>query len=290
MSYNLLLDTNFHSLNKNWKLTNCEYKDGYIVGKSTVYSIEQEIILPDPTKLYFSIDYLCFDTNIKYVYCGIFHENGCLETTRKKPKIRKRKRLSVVDQLLTEKVKVMFIVEARTPDTRIYVDSPLLVDLVYHGKDSWPGWLLNNTLDYRYGYEYTNIYPYSEIPFGEEDFSSPYTKTEKGSIGILATVTENDWFRVTQKFEPDRIYLVKLDHEQINKYGQVYMSYGETLSIEADDEQLYLIFKADSRHELKLHLENNEQLPYLINLKHIMIIDITNCKIDEDDIRHLPFI
>ena len=131
MSYNLLLDTSFRNVNKHWKLTNCEYKDGFIVGNSTTYSIEQEIVLPNPTKLYFSLEYLCFDPNIKYVYCGIYHENGCLEATRRKPKIRKRKRISVVDQLITEKVKVMFIVEAKTPDTRIYVDRPLLVDLTY---------------------------------------------------------------------------------------------------------------------------------------------------------------
>lgn len=197
MSYNLLLDTNFNSISKHWKLTNCEYKDGYLVGNSTIYSIEQEIILPDPTKLYFSMDYICFDSNIKSLYCGIFSENGVLETNKKKPRFRKRKRISVVDKLLTEKVKVMFIVEAKTEDTRIYIDSPLLVDLIYQRKDSWPRWMLNSILDYRYGYDYTNLYPVSEIPLETEDFSSPYTKTEQGKTGILATVTETDWFRIT---------------------------------------------------------------------------------------------
>ena len=180
MSYNLLLDTNFRQLNQHWKLTNCEYKDGYLVGNSKVYSIEQEIVLPDPTKLYFGLEYICFDTTITKIYCGIYHENGTLEAVEKTPRIRRRKRISVVDKLLTEKVKVMFIVESETENSKIYIDSPMLVDLVYQKKESWPRSLLNSALDYRYGYEYTNEYHMSEIKFDSEDFSSPYTITEKG--------------------------------------------------------------------------------------------------------------
>ena len=290
MSYNLLLDTNFCQIEKHWKLTNCEYKDGYLVGNSKVYSIEQEIVLPDPTIVYFSFDYLCFDTNIKKVYCGIQHENGTLEAVVKTPRIRRRKRISVVDKLSTEKVKVIFIIEAETETSRIYVDSPMLVDLVYQRKATWTRSFLNTVLDYRYGYEYTNEYHMSEIQLDSEDFSSPYTNTEKGKIGILAKVTENDWFKLNHPFQLDHTYLVKLDYEQINKYGQTYMAYGKTSSVDLDDEQLYMIFKANGHDELKLHVENKEQLPYLINLKHVMIIDITNKTIDEDDIRHLPFV
>ena len=40
MSYNLLLDTTFKKLNKNWKLTNCEYNNGYLIANSKMYSIE----------------------------------------------------------------------------------------------------------------------------------------------------------------------------------------------------------------------------------------------------------
>ena len=72
MSYNLLLNTNFNSKEiKNWKLTNCTFRNGYLISTDKIFSIEQEIILPDPTKLYFSMDYICFDTNIKSIYCGI---------------------------------------------------------------------------------------------------------------------------------------------------------------------------------------------------------------------------
>ena len=290
MSYNLLLDTNFTHIDKHWKLTNCEYKDGYLIGNSTTYSIEQEIVLPDPTKLYFSIEYICFDSNVQSLYCGIFNENGILEATKKKVNIRKRKKLAVVDQSLTEKVKAMFIIEAKTPNTRIYIDSPLLIDLKYQGKDNWPKWMLKKALDYRYGYEYTNVYPYSEITLNNEDFKSVYTETEQGKIGILAKVIEKDWFKINCKLIQNHIYLIKLDYEQINSYGDMYLSYGEVISEFLDEEQLYVIFKANDKDEIKLHVENKEELPYLINLKHIMILDITNLKIDEDDIPHLPFI
>lgn len=73
MSYNLLLNTNFNNKKdiKHWKLVNCEFKNGYLISNDNIFSIEQEIILPDPTKLYFSMDYICFDKNITSIYCGI---------------------------------------------------------------------------------------------------------------------------------------------------------------------------------------------------------------------------
>lgn len=289
MSYNLLLDTNFNKINRHWKLTNCEYKDGYLIGKSKIYSIEQEIILPDPTRLYFSVEYICFDKNIKSIYCGI-QTNDVLEANKKKPRLRARKRISVVDSTCVEKVKVIFIVEAKTEDTKIYIDSPMLIDLIYHHKDWWPRWMLNKTLDYRYGYDYENEYHSSEIKIDNSDFSSPYTETVEAETGILAIIKENDWFRVTHKFKQDNYYLIKLDYRQINEYGEIYMKYGEVVSTTLDDEQLYIIFKANNRDEIRLLLENPEELPYLVNLKHILVANISNLKIEEDDIIHLPFI
>ena len=38
-----------------------------VKANDNIFSIEQEIILPDPTKLYLSLDYICFDKNIKFV-------------------------------------------------------------------------------------------------------------------------------------------------------------------------------------------------------------------------------
>jgi hypothetical protein len=148
MSYNLLLDTNIIDNNKNnnisehWKLTNCYYRDGYLVSNDTIYSIEQEISLPNLTKLYFSMDYIAFNKDIKKVYVGIQCGN-VLESTIKKIKLGSRHRVSVVHNITTEKIKVRFIVEARTKDTKLYIDSPLLVDLNRLGKSFWPKWMLN---------------------------------------------------------------------------------------------------------------------------------------------------
>ena len=291
MSYNLLFNTNFNSKEINhWKLTNCTFKNGYLISSDKIFSIEQEIVLPDPTKLYFSMDYICSDKNITSIYCGI-QTGKVLEANKKKPRINRRKRISVVDQVETEKIKVIFICESKTDNAKIYIDSPLLIDINRQGKDWWPKYVLNKCLDFRYGYDYYNLYKYgSEINIDNPDFSSPYTKTEQANIGILATITENDWFRVSHNFEEDHYYLLKLDYEQINTYGNIYVLYGDVSSKDLDRDQLYIIFKANSRDEIRVKLDNGEQLPYLVNLKHILLIDLTNLKIEEDDIKHLPFV
>lgn len=288
MSYNLLLDTSFKKLNKHWKLTNCTYEDGYLKGNSKIYSIEQEIVLPDPTKLYFAMDYIAKDKRIKSIYIGI-QTGEVLEATKKKPRFHKRHRISVVDRVKQEKVKVILIVEARTADTSIYLDAPLLVDLEVQHKVFWPKYVLNRTLDYRYGYSYENVYKESEISFENPDFTSPYTETTKAEIGIIAACKENDWFPITYNFKPGTTYLVKLDFEELNEYGTVNLVYGQTNSDVLHD-QLVIVFKAEQRQGLRVLLENKEVLPYLVNLKHIMIIDLTGQTLTEGDIPHLPFI
>ena len=39
-----------------------------------------------------------------------------------------------------------------------------------------------------------------------------------------------------------------------------------------------------------MKIDNKEVLPYLVNLKHILIIDLENKRIEIDDVAHLPFI
>lgn len=291
MSYNLLLDTKLSKIDKHWKLTNCIYENGYLISNANIFSIEQEIILPDPTKLYFGLDYICLDKNIKFIYCGI-QINNILEANKKIPRLHKRKRISVVDNSKgAEKIKVIFICETVKPGSKIYIDSPLLVNLSYHDKDWLPRWYLNKTLDYRYGYNYENCYSKGcEIQLDNEDFTSAGTKTEQGEIGIICHVKKHDWFRLTHNFIPDRYYLIKLDFEEINNYGYISASYGETNANLIKNDQLYIIFKANASDTFKIFLDNEEELPYLINLKRILVIDLTNLKIDEDDIIHLPFI
>lgn len=289
MSYNLLLDTNFTNIQKHWKLTNCKYVDGYLVSNSNVFSIEQEITLPNPTKLYFAIDYIAFDKDIKYVYAGI-QSDDVLEATRKKPRLNNRKKLSVVDSVKTETVKVIFIIESKSENSKIYIDSPLLIDLVDHNKEYWPKFTLDQILDYRYGYNYINEYKESEISITNSDFSSPYSDCKKANTGIVVKVKENDWFRINWNKIPGHFYLVKLDLTEVNKYGQLYLKYGEIISEFINDDQLYIIFKSDEINELRLYVENREVLPYIINLKRLLIIDLINQIFEEDDIQHLPFI
>jgi hypothetical protein len=74
----------------------------------------------------------------------------------------------------TEKIKVRFIVEAKTNDTKIYIDSPLLVNLSRLGKGLWPKWMLNRVLDYRHGYNYSNLYRECELTIDNPDFKSAY--------------------------------------------------------------------------------------------------------------------
>lgn len=289
MSYNLLFDTNFTTINKHWKLTNCEYVDGYLVGHAKTYSIEQEITLPDPTRLYASFEYLTFDKNIKHVYCGII-SNDVMEVNRKKPVQRKRKRVAVVTQVSTEQVRVMFTFEAKTETSRIYIDSPLLIDLTKQNKSYWPLYVLNNVLDYRYGYDYTNMYHESEITFDNTDFHSPFSNVEQGKCGIIVTTQDSDWFEISLQFKQGTQYLVKLDYSEVNDFGQLQFNYGSHTSQQLTPDQLYMVFRGDASSKLRLNISTKELLPYIVNIKHLLIIEMTHQKIEEDDLKHLPFI
>lgn len=289
MSYNLLLDTNFSKINKHWKLTNCTYKNGYLISNSSVYSIEQQITLPDPTKLYFSFDFIAFDKNIKKVYVGI-QQQDLLESSITKPKYNKRVKLSVVYPVMYETVTVKFIVEAKTEDTKIYIDSPMLIDLCEQNKAFWAKWMLNKALDYRYGFDYENIYKECELTINNNDFKSSCTDVEKADTGILAYIKEKDWFKLNFKQQQGRYYLVKLDYEQVNDYGELFLKYGETVSQQIDKEQAYIVFRSDGINDVRIKMINNEKLDYIVNLKHILIVDITEQNFEEQDIPHLSYI
>lgn len=298
MSYNLLFDTNISTFGNNnslWKYKNCSYKDGYLIAdNNTVYAISQEMVLSDITKVYASFDYIALDKNIKSVTVGIL-ENDTLHSTVKKPTIRKRKRISVVHDTALEKITVMFIVEATKPYTKIYIDSPLLVDLKAANKAFWPKGFLNKILDYRYGCDYKNLYKESELTTNNEDFKSAYSLVEPAKVGVVVTLDlldknhMKDWFQLDCKLDAGKIYLVKLDYEEINNCGSVYLSYGDWLSSQVKDQQ-FIVIQGDPTARLRIYLEKTEELPYRINLKHILIIDLTNQQITEADIPHLPFV
>jgi hypothetical protein len=81
-----------------------------------------------------------------------------------------------------------------------------------------------------------------------------------------------------------------LDFKEINNLGDIYFQYGVLKSSRIEDEQIWLVFKANDNLNLQLVIESNDALDYKINLKHLMIIDITNLKLLKNDISNLPFI
>lgn len=219
MSYNLLLDTNFQKINSRWKLTNCSYDNGYLIGASKLYSIEQSITIPDITKLYFSLDYICLDPNIENVWVGI-QSDSLLEINKQSPKIHKRVRLSVITIPKTETISVKFIIEAKEDASKIYIDSPLLVDLECLGKEYLPKFYLDKYLKFRHGYIYSNEYKENELTLNNGDFKNGFLVLSKAKVGIMATLKSGDAFSNMEcNLKEGSYYLVKLDYKEVNKYG-----------------------------------------------------------------------
>ena len=135
------------------------------------------ITLPDPTKIYFSLDYVALNPNIKNVWVGV-QSKDVLEANKKHTKHHKRTRLSVIDDAKVETIKVIFIVESVTENTKIYIDSPLLVDLNYLHKSHWPKYFLDRFLHYKNGLCYKNEYSQNEITLNNEDFYSVHQNSE----------------------------------------------------------------------------------------------------------------
>lgn len=285
MSYNLLLNTEFKN-NSNWKYINCEYKDGYIESNSKVFGIEQELILPDPTKLYARITYKIDSISIKEVKIGILN-GDVLNINRRVPKYKREQKISVIDIAKQEKIKVMIIFESTKDINRVYLKEPLLIDLNYMNKSTWLKLILDRTVHYIGGYTYENIYNTSEIKPDSIDFIE--YGLEDAKIGSIISLKETKEIEISAKFIINSYYLIKLDFEEINKFGKVYFKYGVIKSVIIND-QTYLVFKADSTNKLKLILESEDVLPYQINLKHILLIDITKLNLLKADIPYIPFI
>jgi hypothetical protein len=99
-----------------------------------------------------------------------------------------------------EKIAVVFIVEAVKPYTKIYIDSPLLVDLQYTNKAFWSKSFLDRVLDYRCGCSYKNLYKESELTSLNEDFKTAYSVVEPAKTGLVVTLNTvdgnctKDWF------------------------------------------------------------------------------------------------
>lgn len=148
--------------------------------------------------------------------------------------------------------------------------------------------MLDKTTHYISGYDYKNEYNISEIKPNTEDFQA--LELEDSKIGSIFNKKDSNKAIINAKFIKDRYYLIKLDYKDINRFGKVYFQYGVLKSDKCDDEQCYLVFKARDNIDLSLNIEANDILPYQVNLKHIMIVDITDLKLETVDIPYLPFI
>lgn len=286
MGYNLLLDTSFK--NNNWKFINCKYENGYLISTNKVFGIEQDLILPDPTKLYFRINYKIENIEIKDVKIGI-QTGKILHVDRKIPRINKNSIISVIDNVKQEKIKLHVIFESESEINKVYINNPILADLNLLNKSTLLKFTLNKLIKYREGYIYNNIYNYPEIKPDNPDFIQ-VINLENAKIGSIIKLKNKLELELSAKFIRNRYYLAKLDYEEINELGNIYFKYGTIISTKFEKEQCYILFRANDDTKLKLIIEPNDVLDYQINIKHIMIIDITTMKLLKADIPYLPFI
>ena len=89
--------------------------------------MEQELILPDPTKLYFRVNYRVLN-KIKEVKLGL--QNGTtLEIDKQIPRLNKQQKISLIDYAKQEKIKLHIIFESDTDINRVIIKEPILCDL-----------------------------------------------------------------------------------------------------------------------------------------------------------------
>ena len=286
MAFNLLLESDFESLNR-WKFTNCKYENGYLISNDKVFGIEQELVLPDINKLYFRVLYKALNKELFDIKIGI-QSNDLLEVDEKLIIENKETYISLVGKPKQEKIKLKIIFESSIEQNKVLIKEPLLINLEQLHKSTWVKWLLDKTITYMKGYNYTNLYDSNEINHDIEDFKN--IELQKAKIGSIIKTKEKIQISLTAKFIKENYYIIKLDYQEINKLGNVYFNYGVLKSSKINNEQCYLLFRADDKNNLELTLEGTDVLPYLVNLKHIMIIDITHLRLMKDDVGYLPFI
>ena len=285
MSYNLILNSSLEDT-VNWKLINCNLDNNILTSNKKVFGIEQELILPDPTKVYFRVNYKVLNP-IKEIKIGIQNGN-ILGINKQTPKLNTFQKISLIDIAKQEKIKLHIIFESEEDVNRVLIQEPILVDLNHQKKSTWIKPILDRVIKYRSGYQYTNIYDNREITKGLEDFKE--INLEKAKVGSIISTKENIEINLNAKFIKEHYYLVKLDFEEINRFGNIYFKYGFIKSKREITDQIYLLFKGNERDNLKLIIESNDVFNYELNLKHLLIIDVTKMNLLKEDIPYLPFI
>lgn len=285
MAYNLLLDTEF--TNNNWNYINCEMEDGYIVSKGKVFGVEQEIILTKPKKLYCRFEYQVESENVNNVMIGI--QNGeILNVNKKTPKVNKHQQISMVEETKEGKIKLHLIFEASEEINKVKIEKPILADLDHMKKTTWAKWRLDLAIKYRKGYVYKNLYECSELKPDIKDLKD--LNLEEGKIGSIIKTQDPINIKISAKFIEKKYYLVKLDYEEINKMGSISLSYGNVKVDLSNSDEQFILFKGSGDNKLEINITPNDILPYILNLKHILIIQAGGMNLMRCDIPYLMFI
>lgn len=281
MTYNLLFDTEFKDLS-NWEFINCYFSHNQLISTNKVFGIKQKVILADATKLYLRCKYNILNSSIFKIYIGI-EVNGKLYINKQWTKKNKERLISIVEDSQQEIITIHIIFEAEEDVNEVYMKEPLLYDLNRWHKAYWLKFLLDKRIKYDYGYQYKNLLDYSEIK--PEVFN-----LDNAKIGSIISAKEKISLKIDAKLFRDKRYLCKLDYTPINNLGKVYLSYGVLRSKDFNSEQCYLSLKAQDNIDLYLIIEPNDILPYQLNLKHLLLVEIDKLGIDGNDIPYLPFI
>lgn len=281
MTYNLLFNTKFETLD-NWEFINCKYEDGYLISDSKVFGIKQKVILPDAARLYLRTRYNILQSQVFAAYLGI-EINSKLYVNKQWTKNNKQKTISLVEDGSSELVVIHIIFESKEDINKVYIKEPILYNLNRWHQTFSLKFILDKIIKYRAGYNYKNLLEYNEIK--PEIFN-----LDKAKIGSIISTTNKTQLKINAKLLRGQSYLIKLDYIPINNLGKIYLSYGVLKSSKFGNEQLYLVFKATDDLDLYLNIEPDDILPYQINLKHLLLIELKGLGITNEDIPYLPFI
>lgn len=243
--------------------------------------------MADITKLYFRFEYTIETGLVNKVMLGIQY-NETLNITKKTPKISKHQSISLIEEIKQEKIKLHLVFESDVDINRVRIEKPILIDLNYFNRSTWVKWMLDLTIKYRKGYSYKNLYENSELIPGIKDLEE--FNFEKGKTGSIIKTDKDIKIKLSAKFIENKYYLVKLDYKEINELGELILSYGTLKATLFNKEQQYILLKGNPKSELVIEIKPNDILPYIVNLKHLLITQAGGMNLMKSDIPYLTFI
>ena len=96
-------------------------------------------------------------------------------------------------------------------------------------------------------------------------------------------------FEIMAKLSNNTRYLLKLNYEEVSQLGEISFQYGFLKSTKIDN-QVYITFRANETDKLILHIKPSDVLPYQVNLKHMLLIKMSDTSIRKEDIQYLPYV